>query len=475
MSQKYLSQLDALCIKYLAAASTNDDASKLTNLAMQAKQRIVSMPQYGADIVSEFDKNAKSIVHITDEGFSIDRKVDAAISAIESSYNVSLTAKQKELVSQLAKSIDIAGSMTDIQADTLYVALFNVKPNDSRKAALIAIVEDAVQHPEYILDESVSTNAMVDYAMTVANEQTGIARVPAILANIKLYRDSSKLVPEVLSGIDKLILQQRTPSALVAAEYIEQLRNNLKDWSAAMKYGAVTGSSYLKPKYTAAAEKRLNTKLKLIDSAKQLIHDICSTKFNCSASFTSTKNSLGEDILKVKLISNFSNADETTYNAVSTILSGCGFKSSAYAINSFVNWLIVVVDLQYYTKVAAMPLLTEADFDKFAIASLDKNLCQLCVKMQLSSAMLTAFKQQHRTEAWYSIVKPLLQITMDANELATLAWYVANEHERRMLLINLCTEQSLRVAYVDELVDVDSFIGLPTNIQEELKMAMCRA
>ena len=283
MTQSYLSQIDELCVRYLAVAQDSEAVTRLNQLATNAKQSIVSLPITAAETVEQFNTDAAGIVgmNVNESSLDIDRKLKAVKEAVESSYKVRLSSKQAELLNKLAKSIDIAGSMTDQQADMLYIELFGNKPDDNRRVILIAVVEDAMQNPEYFVDEQLVCEALVDYAVVVSNEPRGIARVPAVLAEIARVKPKDMFASNVLANINKLIEQQRTPSAMVAADYVRELQNNLKDWQAAMRYGAATGSSQLRPKYQAQSEKRAEAARQLINDAQQLITDICKRSFAC--------------------------------------------------------------------------------------------------------------------------------------------------------------------------------------------------
>lgn len=473
MTQSYLSQIDELCVRYLAVAQDSEAVTRLNQLAANAKQSIVSLPITAAETVEQFNTDAAGIVgmNVNESSLDIDRKLKAVKEAVESSYKVRLSSKQAELLNKLAKTIDIAGSMTDQQADMLYIELFGNKPDSNRRATLIAVVEDAVQNPEYFVDEQLVCEALVDYAVVVSNEPRGIARVPAVLAEIARVKPKDMFASDVLANINKLIEQQRTPSAIVAADYVRELQNNLKDWQAAMRYGAATGSSQLRPKYQAQSEKRAEAARQLVNDAQQLITDICKRSFACMPSFTATRNAIGEDILKVKLLANFGNADESTYNAICTILNDLGFKAHAYAVNSYVNWLIVCVDYRYYRMTAAMPLMTEALFDAYAIESFNKQTGSYVAGFGLARYMLETLKRNNVT-AWYSLVRTVNEICLDNRAICQLLWNVADEYVRKSIIVTCCDTDTLRALDVDDVAEVSDFNIIPISIQEQVMISM---
>ena len=188
-------------------------------------------------------------------------------------------------------------------------------------------------------------------------------------------------------------------------------------------------------------------------------------------SFTATRNAIGEDILKVKLLANFGNADESTYNAVCKILNDLGFKAYAYAVNSYVNWLIVCVDYRYYRMTAAMPLMTEALFDAYAIESFNKQTGSYVAGFGLARYMLETLKRNNVT-AWYSLVRTVNEICLDNRAICQLLWNVADEFVRKSIIVTCCDTDTLRALDVDDIAEVSDFNILPIVIQEQVMTSM---
>ena len=62
MTQSYLSQIDELCVRYLAVAQDSEAVTRLNQLATNAKQSIVSLPITAAETVEQFNTDAAGIV-----------------------------------------------------------------------------------------------------------------------------------------------------------------------------------------------------------------------------------------------------------------------------------------------------------------------------------------------------------------------------------------------------------------------------
>ena len=86
MTQSYLSQIDELCVRYLAVAQDSEAVNRLNQLAANAKQSIVSLPITAAETVEQFNTDAAGIVsmNVNESSLDIDRKLKAVKEAFDS-------------------------------------------------------------------------------------------------------------------------------------------------------------------------------------------------------------------------------------------------------------------------------------------------------------------------------------------------------------------------------------------------------
>lgn len=316
-----LSKIDKMTMHYLAVADNDSIAEAIQSASKQAMHNLTSQssPDEPQSIIDELEKTLKELVY----GASVDESIDAKSSkavevAFKSAWALSnLSASQQQTLKQAIEEIDKHGSMQASTANKLLL-LIGKPQTDANTETMLAIVEDAFFNPDDVLVDESNVAHQVEWLSFIVDE--AVAILPRSLEH--LYdglTGQTKTAQSIVNDLQAIVKRQTSPSALIASQYVETLKQNLNDWTLAMKYGAThgvpNGKSIVQASLLANSEKYQS----FMKDLQDLLINIGKT-FQCAPSMDTVKSELGYEFLRVKLIQNWGQAEAYTYQCFATIL-----------------------------------------------------------------------------------------------------------------------------------------------------------
>lgn len=390
-TKEALSKIDKLVIDYLALTNDDKQASAIKETAAEYKAKLSNLTEDKIDF--ELTRLRKSLDTIVD---GIDESVDSrSAKAVEVAFKSmwalsSLSASQSQMLKQACEEIDKHGSVSNATANKLLL-LIGRPQNDNNLATMLAVVEDAYDNPDAILvDEAIALQNQLSYLGNVIDES--VARLPECLAHLSAsVTGQSKTAQEIVNDLHAICKRQTSSSALIASQYVETLKQHLNDWTLAMKYGAVhgvpNGKSVVQATLLAQSEKYET----FMTSLQSLLKDIAKA-FGCVTSMDTVKTELGYEMLRVKLIQNWGQAEHQVYASIASILMSLGIECQVRVVNSVALYLFINIDKN---RIVASNQIVDAEHSKMQ-----------CIEMLLKAFGHFAINANKMTELYNIYILP---------------------------------------------------------------------
>ena len=378
LKQQFFAKVDKLAVEYIKKLSTLNsnvkDAQTVTVFANHALDNIehsfnhvtdLQNLQNGLDnIIVNYENSLKRLyAGNLDESANADAvdksiKQRSIVTAIAGNYNKSFSNEEVLTIYDIIEPIFTELTCSETVARRLLYVLGYSELSNEAVAIMQAIVDCAYnvdnaynQETELMpVNESAALRHVLDYGEMLVNNAT--YRIPAIdktLSDIETYlepikqSDTKLAVQGCFDEVKTLAQNQRSSSALIASEYVKELQNRFKDWKLVTQYGAKYGTNPAKAAYQKRVEELVAAKTLIVDKLCNLLDDIAKT-YHCCASYIAKKSAIGLDVLQVKFISNFMQADETVYNAIYHVLESLNFNYRLVKPDNFTCIMYIGID-----------------------------------------------------------------------------------------------------------------------------------
>lgn len=397
-TKEALSKIDKLVIQYLALADNEDTAKQIVEASNDAKSAI-NDGQNCDDTLTSFKHTLDLIVDGIDE--SIDTRSAKAVEvAFKSMWNIdTLSTSQQETLKLACKEIDDHGVMSVATAKKLLL-LINRQQSDNNTETMIAVVEDAYANPDDILVDESNIEHQLSYLGHVVDES--VARLPECLAHLSASATgSSKTAQQIVNDLQSICKRQTSSSALIASQYVETLKQHLNDWTLAMRYGATHGVPNGKSVVQATLLAQSEAWQSFMTKLQELLKNIAST-FSCAPSMDTAKSVTGSELLRVKLIQNWGQADDVTYHSIAHVLQSLDIDCQLKIVNASTLYLMIGLDR---TSIVNHPPIVDAEHCKLKCLELiAKGLGSFAINANRIEELYNCYIKTHSPNWWNALV-----------------------------------------------------------------------
>ena len=413
-TKEALSKIDKLVIQYLALVDNEDTAKQIIEASNDAKSAI-NDGQNCDDTLTSFKHTLDLIVDGIDE--SIDARSAKAVEvAFKSMWNIgTLSTSQQETLKLACKEIDDHGAMSVATAKKLLL-LINRQQSDNNTETMIAVVEDAYANPDDILVDESNIEHQLSYLEHVVDESVASAT------------GSSKTAQQIVNDLQSICKRQTSSSALIASQYVETLKQHLNDWTLAMRYGATHGVPNCKSVVQATLLAQSEAWQSFMTKLQDLLKNIAST-FSCAPSMDTAKSVTGSELLRVKLIQNWGQADDVTYHSIVHVLQSLGIDCQLKIVNASTLYLMIGLDR---TSIVNHPPIVDVEHCKLKCLELiAKWLGSFAINANRIEELYNCYIKIHSPNWWNELLfcNKAFNIS-NASQTFEAYWTLLDNHEK---------------------------------------------
>ena len=499
LRQEYFAKVDKLAVEYIKKLSTLNrdvkDAQTVTVFANHALDNIEhafnhvtnlkSLQQAFDNIIADYEKSLKRLYagNLDESADAFDKSIKqrSIVTAIAGNYYKSFSNEEVLTIYDIIEPIFTELTCSETVARRLLYMLGYSELSNEAVAIMQAIVDCAYnvdnaynQETELMpVNESAALRHVLDYGEMLVNNAT--YRIPAIdktLSDIETYlepigRSDVKLaVQGCFDDVKTLAQNQRSSSALIASEYVKELQNRFKDWKLVTQYGAKYGTYPAKAAYQKRAEELVAAKTLIVDKLCNLLDDIAKT-FHCCASYIAKKNAIGLDVLQVKFISNFMQADETVYNAIYHVLESLNFNCRLVKPDNFTCIMYIGIDTRDFQVQTPILSLDQAEtvcrkllLDKLQTLHIDGIYDVTNTITNIANA---------KSMKWWQLVQQFTKLLNEQASTMNLVW-LALYPETRVHLLQSVNAGELYANSIEKLKNIDWIELYPETKDNLLKL-----
>ena len=501
LKQQFFAKVDKLAVEYIKKLSTLNrnvkDAQTVTVFANHALDNIehsfnhvtdLQNLQNGLDnIIVDYENSLKRLyAGNLDESANADAfdksiKQRSIVTAIAGNYNKSFSNEEVLTIYDIIEPIFTELTCSETVARRLLYMLGYSELSNEAVAIMQAIVDCAYnvdnaynQETELMpINESAALRHVLDYGEMLVNNAT--YRIPAIdktLSDIETYlepikqSDTKLAVQGCFDDVKTLAQNQRSSSALIASEYVKELQNRFKDWKLVTQYGAKYGTYPAKAAYQKRVEELVAAKTLIVDKLCNLLDDIAKT-FHCCASYIAKKSAIGLDVLQVKFISNFMQADETVYNAIYHVLESLNFNCRLVKPDNFTCIMYIGIDTRDFQVQTPILSLDQAEtvcrkllLDKLQTLHIDGIYDVTNTITNIANA---------KSMKWWQLVQQFTKLLNEQASTMNLVW-TSLYPETRLHLLQAINAGELYANSVEKLKNIDWLELYPETKDNLLKL-----
>lgn len=501
LKQQFFAKVDKLAVEYIKKLSTLNrdvkDAQTVTVFANHALDNIehsfnhvtdLQNLQNGLDnIIVDYENSLKRLyAGNLDESANADAfdksiKQRSIVTAIAGNYNKSFSNEEVLTIYDIIEPIFTELTCSETVARRLLYMLGYSELSNEAVAIMQAIVDYAYnvdsaykQENELMpVNESAALRHVLDYGEMLVNNAT--YRIPAIdktLSDIETYlepikqSDTKLAVQGCFDEVKTLAQNQRSSSALIASEYVKELQNRFKDWKLVTQYGAKYGTYPAKAAYQKRVEELVAAKTLIVDKLCNLLDDIANT-FHCCASYIAKKSAIGLDVLQVKFISNFMQADETVYNAIYHVLESLNFNCRLVKPDNFTCIMYIGIDTRDFQVQTPILSLDQAEtvcrkllLDKLQTLHIDGIYDVTNTITNIANA---------KSMKWWQLVQQFTKLLNEQASTMNLVW-TSLYPETRLHLLQAVNAGELYANSVEKLKNIDWMELYPETKDKLLKL-----
>lgn len=495
LKQTYFAKVDKLAVEYIKKLSTLNrdvkDAQTVTVFANQALDSIErtfntaanlkSLQQGFDNIIADYEKSLKRLYagnldeSATDDAFDKGVKQRSIVSAIAANYNKSFSNEEVLSIYDIVEPIFTELKCSETTAKRLLYLLGYSEVSNEAVAIMQAIVDSAYKQEAVLMpvNESAALRHVLDYGEMLVNNAT--YRIPAIdkaLSEIETYLEPIKqsevklAVQNCFDEVKTLAQNQRSSSALIASEYVKELQNRFKDWKLVTQYGAKYGTYPAKAAYQKRAEELNEAKTMIVDKLCKLLDDIAKT-FHCCASYIAKKSAVGLDVLQVKFISNFMQADETVYNAIWHVLNSLNFDCRIVKPDNFTCIMYIGIDNRDFQ--IKTPILSQEQAETVCRTMLLDNFNKLHIDGAYDITNTITNIAASKSIQWWQLVQQFTKLLNEQMATMSLVWMSLYPETRLHLLQNVSAGE-LYDNSIERLKTIDWHELCPETKEQLLKL-----
>lgn len=459
--QEYFAKVDKLAVDYIMKLSTvttdSDIAKNVTVFANQALDNIERCTSVEGmeNVIHDFENSLKRLYtgntdeSATDDALDHGLKQQNIVTAIAKSYAKSLTNEQVLSIYDIIEPMFTSLTCSEHMAKRLLYVLGYDSVSDMETQIMQQTAENAfnnrlmdpsVQGQPIMTaaDESAALRHVLDYGEMLVNNAS--YRIPAIektLDDIERYLEPIKesdiklTVQTCFDDVKTLAKQQRSSSALIASQYVQELKNKFNDWKLATQYGAKYGTYPAKAAYQKRAEELVAAKTQIIESLCHLLDDIAK-QFHCAASYIAKKSATGLDVLQVKFISNFMQADETVYIAIQNVLQSLNFSVRIIKPDNFTCIMYVGIDNRDFQ--VQTPILSKDQAECVCRQLIQEKLAGIEFDGLYDISNVLANFVNAKSMQWWQMILSLQKVLTEPAATMQLAWPAIYPETRIRLL-----------------------------------------
>lgn len=501
LKQQFFAKVDKLAVGYIKKLSTLNrdvkDAQTVTVFANHALDNIehsfnhvtdLQNLQNGLDnIIVDYENSLKRLyAGNLDESANADAfdksiKQRSIVTAIAGNYNKSFSNEEVLTIYDIIEPIFTELTCSETVARRLLYMLGYSELSNEAVAIMQAIVDCAYnvdnaynQETELMpVNESAALRHVLDYGEMLVNNAT--YRIPAIdktLSDIETYlepikqSDTKLAVQGCFDDVKTLAQNQRSSSALIASEYVKELQNRFKDWKLVTQYGAKYGTYPTKAAYQKRVEELVAAKTLIVDKLCNLLDDIAKT-FHCCASYIAKKSAIGLDVLQVKFISNFMQADETVYNAIYHVLESLNFNCRLVKPDNFTCIMYIGIDTRDFQVQTPILSLDQAEtvcrkllLDKLQTLHIDGIYDVTNTITNIANA---------KSMKWWQLVQQFTKLLNEQASTMNLVW-TSLYPETRLHLLQAINAGELYANSIEKLKNIDWLELYPETKDRLLKL-----
>lgn len=501
LKQQFFAKVDKLAVEYIKKLSTLNrnvkDAQTVTVFANHALDNIehafnhvtnLQSLQDGLDnVIADYEKSLKRLyAGNLDESANVDAfdknvKQRSIVTAIAGNYNKSFSNEEVLTIYDIIEPIFIELKCSETVARRLLYMLGYSELSNEAVAIMQAIVDCAYnvdsaykQENELMpVNESAALRHVLDYGEMLVNNAT--YRIPAIdktLSDIETYlepikqSDTKLAVQSCFDEVKTLAQNQRSSSALIASEYVKELQNKFKDWKLVTEYGSKYGTYPAKAAYQKRAEELVAAKTLIVDKLCNLLDDIAKT-FHCCASYIAKKSAIGLDVLQVKFISNFMQADETVYNAIYHVLESLNFNCHLVKPDNFTCIMYIGIDTRDFQ--VQTPILSLDQAETVCRKMLLDKLQTLHIDGIYDVTNTITNIANSKSMRWWQLVQQFTKLLNEQSATMNLVW-ISLYPETRVHLLQSVNAGELYANSIEKLKNIDWMELYPETKEQLLKM-----
>ena len=501
LKQQFFAKVDKLAVEYIKKLSTLNrnvkDAQTVTVFANHALDNIehsfnhvtdLQNLQNGLDnIIVDYENSLKRLyAGNLDESANADAfdksiKQRSIVTAIAGNYNKSFSNEEVLTIYDIIEPIFTELTCSETVARRLLYMLGYSELSNEAVAIMQAIVDCAYnvdnaynQETELMpINESAALRHVLDYGEMLVNNAT--YRIPAIdktLSDIETYlepikqSDTKLAVQGCFDDVKTLAQNQRSSSALIASEYVKELQNRFKDWKLVTQYGAKYGTYPAKAAYQKRVEELVAAKTLIVDKLCNLLDDIAKT-FHCCASYIAKKSAIGLDVLQVKFISNFMQADETVYNAIYHVLESLNFNCRLVKPDNFTCIMYIGIDTRDFQVQTPILSLDQAEtvcrkllLDKLQTLHIDGIYDVTNTITNIANA---------KSMKWWQLVQQFTKLLNEQASTMNLVWFSLYP-ETKVHLLQSVNAGELYANSIEKLKNIDWIELYPETKDNLLKL-----
>lgn len=501
LKQQFFAKVDKLAVEYIKKLSTLNrdvkDAQTVTVFANHALDSIertfntaanLQSLQNGLDnIIVDYENSLKRLyAGNLDESANADAfdksiKQRSIVTAIAGNYNKSFSNEEVLTIYDIIEPIFTELTCSETVARRLLYMLGYSELSNEAVAIMQAIVDCAYnvdnaykQENELMpVNESAALRHVLDYGEMLVNNAT--YRIPAIdktLSDIETYlepikqSDTKLAVQGCFDDVKTLAQNQRSSSALIASEYVKELQNRFKDWKLVTQYGAKYGTYPAKAAYQKRAEELVAAKTLIVDKLCNLLDDIAKT-FHCCASYIAKKSAIGLDVLQVKFISNFMQADETVYNAIYHVLESLNFNCRLVKPDNFTCIMYIGIDTRDFQ--VQTPILSADQAETVCRKLLLDKLQTLHIDGIYDVTNTITNIANAKSMKWWQLVQQFTKLLNEQASTMNLVWFSLYP-ETKVHLLQSVNAGELYANSIEKLKNIDWIELYPETKDNLLKL-----
>ena len=372
MTDKQIDKIAQICTRIDAIASlycANSNKQKVVDSVIAQANSIKNTidvllkNKTAVQIINEFDSFCKAaILDFTNESIELVNSIDNAliINALQKQYAKQLSAEQITKINDIL--IKSQYNLSNGDAMNILLTLGYINITTQMIAALQEFVQYEVQMQSKPVNESMQAKEFTAQFKLLRDDvvaNRAISKVPQRILQLgSQYRSwftKSTTNPPIANvftpsnaeaacnDIFELCKRQRTSNAMIASEYVKELKDKFDDWLATTKYGSKYGTYSYKSEQQQFVEAQQANYTQTVNDLTALVHSLAAMH-HTAAGITTRKNLQGNDMLIVKLTSNFMQADMSIYSQFKSLIEKCNFYVYLRDYMSTATVLAIVLD-----------------------------------------------------------------------------------------------------------------------------------